>query len=166
MARAMADPLYSLYLTTGNSTDPAQATAARFQARLATEEQRIHGASNEIWPQRLGTSPWGLAGELNRYAAATGTQYGWRPVIGASTGSNPALLDAVKAVENGQPVPLLIGDFLPRHYVLLVGQVGTDLLVYDPSAAAVVQVKEQDFLRGDTTAIGFPHIEAVITPAH
>ncbi|HEY0471398.1 MAG TPA: hypothetical protein VGD34_07020 [Kribbella sp.] len=166
VARAMADPLYALYLTTGNSTDPAQASAAHFQARLTAEEQRIHSASNEIWPQSLGTSPWGIASELNRYATTTGTQYGWHPVIATSTGSNPTLLDAIKAVENGHPVPVLIGDFLPRHYVLMVGQVGTDLLFYDPSAAAIVQVKEQDFLRGDTTAIGFPHIEAVITPGH
>jgi hypothetical protein len=164
MARAMADPLYALYLTTGDSTSPAEAAPVKFQARLAAEEQRIHSASNEIWPQSLGTSPWGLTNELNRYTVATGTQYGWRPVVGTSAGQNPALREAITAGGNGRPVPVLIGDWLPRHYVLMVGQVGTDLLFYDPSEAAVVQVKEQDFLKGDASALGFPHIEAVITP--
>lgn len=165
MVRVMADPLYALYLTTGGSTDPSMAEPMQFKARLAAEEQRIHGSTNEVWPQRLGTSPWGLTSELNRYADATGTTYRWRLVVGTRGGGNPALRDAVTAVDNGQPVPVLIGDWVPRHYVLMVGQDGSDLLFYDPSTAAVVRVNEQDFLKGDPMALGFPHIEAVVTPA-
>jgi hypothetical protein len=166
VARAMADPLYSLYLTTGNSTDPAEAGSARFQARLAAEEDSIHRASNQLWPQSLGTSPWGLASELNRYADATGTQYGWRPVVGTSSGQNSALRDAITAVDNGHPVPVLIGGLLPRHYVLMVGQVGTDVLFYDPGASAVVELSQQSFLKGDSGTLGFAHVDAVITPTH
>jgi hypothetical protein len=164
MVRAMADPLYDLYLTTGGSTDPAGAEPLDFKARLAAEELRIHEATNEIWPQGLGTSPWGVASGLNRYTVATGTQYAWVPIVRTGDADNPALRDAVAAADNGQPVPVLIGDLVPRHYVVLVGHTGNNLLLYDPGSAAVVPVSAQDFLEGDASALGFAHIDAVITP--
>jgi hypothetical protein len=166
MARAMADPLYDLYLTTGDSTDPAAATPAQFQARVAAEEQRIHDATNVVWPKSLGTSPWGVSGELNRHVGATGTRYATRLLVGTRGGRiNPALRDAVTAVDRGQPVPVLIGDLLPHHYVLVVGHRGGDLLFYDPSDAEVVVVSEQAFLAGETSTLGYRHVMAVITPS-
>jgi hypothetical protein len=163
MARAIADPLYTLYLTTGGSNDPAAAGAAQFQARLATEEHRIHDASNTFWPQRLGSTPAGVSGELNRHADALGTRYDAR-LIGHARG-NPALRDAVTAARNGQPVPVLTGDWLPRHYVLLIGRDGGDLLLYEPTKGTVHQVGEQDFLDGNMRGLQYPHIQAVITPS-
>jgi hypothetical protein len=166
VARAMADPLYDLYLTTGDSTDPAAATPAQFQARVAAEEQHIHAATNVVWPKSLGTSPWGVSGELNRYIGATGTRYATRLVVGTlGGGTNQALRDAVKAVDSGQPVPVLIGDLLPHHYVLMVGHRDSDLLFYDPSYAEVVVVSEQAFLGGDVSTLGSSHVVAVITPS-
>jgi hypothetical protein len=166
MARAMADPLYTLYLTTGGGTDDRLADRDSFLARMAAEEQRIHDTTNVVWPQSLGTSPWGVSDELNRHADAMGTGFDWRLVDDTSAGSvDPALRDAVTAVDGGRPVPVLIGDQVPRHYVLMVGHDGSDLLFYDPSAAAVVRVSEQDFRNGTMRTLGFSHVQAVITPS-
>jgi hypothetical protein len=166
VARAMADPLYDLYLTTGDSTDPAAATPAQFQARVAAEEQRIHDATNVVWPKSFGTSPWGVRDELNRYVGATATTYDTRLFVGTRGGRiNPAFRDAVTAVDSGRPVPVLIGDVLPHHYVLMVGHRGSDMLFYDPGYAEVVVVSEQAFLGGDVSTLGYRHIMAVITPS-
>ncbi|MFI6826452.1 hypothetical protein ACIBG5_05085 [Kribbella sp. NPDC050241] len=162
MARAMADPLYALYLTTGDSTDRSDASAEHFQARLTAEEHRIHDATNRFWPKRLGSTPAGVSTELNRHADALGTRYKSRLVTG--TGGKPALEDAVKAAGSHQPVPVLIGDWIPRHYILLIGREGSDLLFYEPGYATVDRISAQSFLDGKIDVIGFHHVYAVITP--
>lgn len=161
MARAIADPMYALYLTTGNSADRADASAEQFQARLTAEEHRIHDATNHFWPQRLGSTPAGVSTELNRHADALGTRYESRSV----TGGKSALGDAVKAADSAQPVPVLIGDWIPRHYILLIGHEGGDLLFYEPGHAMVDHVSVQNFLAGKVAVAGYHHIYAVVTPA-
>jgi hypothetical protein len=162
MARAITDPLYALYLTTGDSADRADASAARFQARLTAEEHRIHDATNRFWPQRLGSTPGGVGSELNRHADALGARYESHLVTG--TGGKSALGDAVDAADSAQPVPVLIGDRVPRHYLLLIGRDGADLLFYDPAHARVDRITEQSFLDGKLNALRFRHVFAVITP--
>ena len=159
---AMTDPLYALYLTTGDSTDRADASASHFQARLTAEEHRIHNATNRFWPQRLGSTPVGLSSELNRHADALGARYEPRLVVGA--GGKSALRDAVDAAGNDQPVPVLIGNRIPRHYILLIGLDGPDLLVYEPGYATVDRISAQSFLDGKLDLIGFHHIYSVVTP--
>lgn len=163
MARASTDPLYALYLTTGDSTDRADASAAHFQERLTAEEHRIHDATNQFWPQRLGSTPAGVSTELNRHADALGTRYESRLVTG--TGGKSALGDAVRAAGNAQPVPVLIGNWIPRHYILLIGREGGDLLFYEPGHGRVDRINAQKFLDGKIDVIGFHHIYAVVTPA-
>lgn len=165
MARAMADPLYALYLTNGGSTDAAAADPVRFEQRLAAEEQRIHDSTNLVWPQSLGTPPWGVSDELNLHHEAFGTSFDWRLVDDTRAGSvDQALRDAVTSVDGGQPVPVLIGDSIPRHYVLMVGHDGSDLLFYNPKGE-LTRVSEQDFRDGNMSALGFRHVQGVITPS-
>lgn len=161
MARAMTDPLYALYLTTGDSTVRADAAAEQFQARLTTEEHHIHDATNRFWPQRLGSTPAGLSAELNRHADALGASYKPRLV----TGDKSALADAVDAAGSGQPVPVLIGGWIPQHYILLIGVDGADLVFYEPGYATVDRVEKQSFLDGKIDVVGFHHIYAVVTPS-
>lgn len=163
MARAITDPVYALYLTTGDSTDSAAAGVSQFEARLAAEELRIHDATNRFWPQRLGSTPAGVSSELNRHPDALGTRY--EPRLATGAGRNSALQDAVDAVDREQPVPVLIGNGVPKHYVLLVGRDGDDLLFYEPAYAAVGRVSRQAFLDRTLTALGFHHVFAVVTPA-
>ena len=167
VARAMIDPVYSLQLTAGGDPDaPAADSADAFTARLKAEEQRLHDSTNTLWPQRLGTTPWGVSGALNAHADAAGTGYDWHVVDDTDDRSvNPALHGAVAAVDQGYPVPVLIGDSYPQHYVLLVGHDGSDLLFYQPEhPGEVVRVGEQDFRNGNMSALGYRHVQAVITP--
>jgi hypothetical protein len=160
MARAIADPIYAFSLTSGGRGDRAAATAGQFEARLGAEEQRIHDATNTIWPKRFGTTPSGVAAELNRHAGALGTRYDAQ-LVGRG---DQVLRNAVTAARSGLPVPVLIGDWLPRHYVLLIGVDSRDLLFYEPDEATLIRVGVQDFLDGKAGPLGFPHVQAVITP--
>jgi hypothetical protein len=162
VARAMNDPLYAMTLTTDGNGNGL--SGAEFYDRLAAEEQRIHDSTNTLWPQSLGTSPWGLSGELNEHADSFGAQYDWRLVDDTDRGSvNPALDDAVGAVDAGYTVPVLIGDSYPAHYVLLVGHEGSNLVFYDPAGRLVV-VSEDDFRNGNLGALGYQHVQGVIVP--
>ncbi|HZM74754.1 MAG TPA: hypothetical protein VFC19_03455 [Candidatus Limnocylindrales bacterium] len=146
VTRAMNDPIYALSLDS--------------EERIRAEEQRIHDSTNRVWPQRLGTTPWGLTGELNRY----GTQYDWRAVDDTVAGSvNPALEAAVGAVDAGHTVPVLIGDGYPKHFVLLIGHEGGELVFYNPSGE-VTRVSEADFRDGNMSALGYRHVQGVVTP--
>jgi hypothetical protein len=159
MALAMADPYYALYLTTGDSTDRSVAGADQFQARLTAEEHRIHAATNRFWPQALGSTPLGMSAELNKYADALGTRYH------AQLADRSALTAAAEAAGNGYPVPVLIGNWIPRHYILLIGRAGDDLVYYEPGYATVGHLSVQAFERGDLSVIGFNHIYAVVGTA-
>jgi hypothetical protein len=158
MARAMNDPIYALTLTTDHHGNRLGGDA--FHERIKAEERRIHDSTNRVWPQRLGTTPWGLTGELNSY----GTQYHWRAVDDTIAGSvGTALEAAVGAVDAGHTVPVLIGDGYPKHYVLLIGHEGGELVFYNPSGE-VARVSEADFRDGNMSALGYRHVQAVVTP--
>lgn len=152
LARAMNDPVYALSLTTDERGHRLDGDA--FHERIQAEESRIHDSANGAWPQRLGTTPWGLTAELNRH----GMRYEWHAADGT------ALDAAVGAVDSGHTVPVLIGDGYPRHYVLMIGHEGGDLVFYNP-LGEVVRVSEADFRDGNTSALGYRHAQAVVTPA-
>ncbi|MGP3963090.1 WXG100-like domain-containing protein [Nonomuraea sp. 3N208] len=163
VARAMNDPLYALSLTTdenGNSLSPTE-----LREKFTAEQNRIHDSTNTVWPQSLGTSPWGLTDEMNQHADSFGAKYDWRLVDDTSAGSvNPALNDAVGAVDAGHTVPVLIGDSYPAHYVLLVGHEDDDLIFYNPLTAEMVRVSEDDFRNGNVSGLGYTHVQGVVTP--
>ncbi|MEO3875208.1 hypothetical protein ABGB18_41030 [Nonomuraea sp. B12E4] len=162
VARAMNDPLYALSLTTdgnGNSLSPTE-----LQQKFTSEQNRIHDDTNTLWPQSLGTTPWGLTDEMNKHADSFGGGYDWRLVDDTDAGSvNPALDDAVGAVDAGHTVPVLIGDSYPAHYVLLVGHEGDNLVFYNPSGE-VTRISEDDFRNGNVSALGYKHVQGVVTP--
>jgi hypothetical protein len=154
----MNDPVYTFSLTADEQGRPLP--GEDFYDRLKAEEQRIHDATNRVWPQALGTSPWGVVSELNRH----GAQYDWRVVDDTDRRCAGAALEAaVGAVDDGHTVPVLIGDGYPKHYVLLIGHEGENLVFYNPSGH-VVQVSEADFRTGNMSALGYRHVQAVVTP--
>ncbi len=163
IARAMNDPLYAITLTTDGHGNGL--TGDEFEARIAAEEERIHNATDPSWRHPIGTMPWGMNDEMNAHAGAFGTNYDWRWVDDTDGGSvNGALDDAVGAVDGGYTVPILIGDSYPAHYVLLVGHEGSDLVFYEPTAGRMVRVSESDFRDGNMSALGFEHVQGVVTP--
>jgi hypothetical protein len=164
IARAYVDPVLAFDLTTGgdaNGDDSGQAFAQRF-AKMQTD---LHDQTNTLWPERFGTTPWAMADYLNDHSGELGAGYGWSVTDDTDPASIGTALDqAVGAADRGQPVPLLVGDSIPRHYVLLLGHDGSDLIVYDPSGD-VMRVSEDDFRNGSMQGVGgWAHVQAVILP--
>jgi hypothetical protein len=166
VARAMTDPMYAFALTTGGRPDGPEASAPAFTARLKSEEQRIHRATNVLWPRVAGTTPWAVSRQLGQRHAEMGAVYGWRVFVGGVLGGAPAgaLRDALAAVDQGYPVPVLIGDGIPRHYVLLVRHDDDGLLFYQPTGGEIVRVPDRDFRRRNLGVLGFSDVKAMITP--
>jgi hypothetical protein len=182
MVRAMADPAYALWLTTGNKpNDPNATSQAAFAKRLADDEQHIHDTSTQgqlpgmprtpwndpnQWPEAGGTPPWGATKALNEYQHATGKSYGWH-VVDDTDGSNVdgALSSVERSVDGGTPVPIYVGDGIPRHVVVVVGHKGDQLQIYEPSAGKITTVSESDFRDGHMdNAGGWQHVDFVLTP--
>jgi len=175
-AQALSDPIFAYNLTTGPHGTPL--TGTQFAAKVAAEDQATHNFTNTVWPQSLGTSPWGVAAGMNGGAAggvgnpAGPAGYGVTWVDDTDPrNSYPALQQAISAVDAGYPVPILLAPTLGNlgngmHYVLITGHSGNLLSIYDPEGGTITQVPESDFLNGDMQAYdqGSPHVNAVIMP--
>jgi hypothetical protein len=138
-----------------------------FRARLsstewfADEQARVHAEVNRIWPRRLGTTPSGLARALNAYAAARGFRYRWR----LFRARRDKLVDVRRVVEAGWPVAMLVGRFIPRHWVLIIGVAGDDFECYEPSSGEVRSVDLNDVRRSRLIGLGFPRPFAFVLPS-
>ncbi|MEV3905238.1 hypothetical protein AB0K11_23200 [Mycobacterium sp. NPDC050551] len=169
VAGALMNPAYRAALL-----DPsAHAVTAPGRAWFAGEQGRIHAEVNRIWPRRLGTTPAGMARALTAQAAALGVRYRWR----LCHGRRDRLADVVTALDRTYPVAMLIGNWLPRHWVLLVDRDpdalardgdhdGDDVLrCYEPSSGAVVPVPMSAIRGAHLTGLGFPRPYAVVVPS-
>lgn len=152
VAAALLKPQYGTALRTAGS-------ASWFDA----EQVRVHRAVNRIWPRKLGMTPRGLARAIS---AQSPVRYHWRVCRGLVRRNDP-LSDVLTAVRDGRPVAMLIGNVIPRHWVLLIGaQVGGDQLrCYEPSSGAVLVVDPEAVRRSELTGLGFPRPFAFVLPA-
>jgi hypothetical protein len=170
-ARVLTDPIFAYSLTTG--PDGQSLTGSQFAARVAEVDAQTHDATNKIWPQSLGTSPFGVASGMNS-GAADGAKYGVQWVDDTdSANAYPALQHAISSVDAGHPVPVLLAPTLDGmahgtslHYVLITGHSSGQLSIYDPEGGTISQIPDSDFLNGTMQAIDFgaPHVNAVIVP--
>jgi len=157
VARADADPVFALSLTAGD-----------FAAAFAAARALVHDQTNVLWPERLGTSPAGMAAYLNRHPEL-GARYGWRMVDDTDRRAVSATLRTVlAAVDHGHPVPVLVADQnLTRgaHYVLLLGHDDGQVLLYNPAHGNSFRLPASDFLTGGLRSVaGFDHAQAVVVP--
>jgi hypothetical protein len=160
VVRALADPIYALHLTT------AADSGESFQRRLQDEERHVHDETDVLWPKAAGTPPWALSDLLNAGSGVWGARYRWvpvPPVISALV--NDVLGQALTAVGHGYPVPLLIGDLIPRHYVLLVSRDAAGALFYEPTSGAVIRLSGRDLRHRDFSLLGFAHLHGAILPS-
>jgi hypothetical protein len=167
VARAIVDPMYAFMLTTGGDPDGPGSSGPAFAARVADEERRVHRATNALWPRFAGTPPWGVVTALNERTAAAGLVYRSRMLLTEVTAGARARMVSVAlaALDAGYPVPLLTGDLLPRHYVLLVGRDDDGVLIYQPADGQVLWVSVEEFRHGDLSAVfGYPNVKGVFTP--
>src|SRR5690242_8254286 len=98
----------------GSLLGPGHAAELSDPAWFADEQAKVHAEVNRVWPRRLGTTPRGLARAIT--TRAPGVRYRWRPF----RGRRDRLSDVERAVAAGRPVAMLIGRFIPRHWVLIV----------------------------------------------
>jgi hypothetical protein len=176
-AQVLSDPIFAYGLTTGKGGTALSGT--QFAAQVTAVDQATHSYTNTVWPQSLGTSPWGVAAGMNGGAAggvgnpAGSAGYGVNWVDDTDPrNSYPALQQAISAVDAGYPVPILLAPTLGNlgngmHYVLITGHSGNQLSIYDPEGGTITQVSESDFLNGAMQAYdqGSPHVNAVIMPS-
>ncbi len=131
---AWADPaeVTRLEVPTGGKSLMGVGFGARYDAR----QKQVHGETNRFWPQALGTTPWGAVRWLRDHAPAAG-RYRVRLVDDTSAADVAQVMDAVGAALASRPVPLLVGSFVPRHYVLALHADGAGWRVYEPTSGQV-----------------------------
>jgi hypothetical protein len=165
VARAMVDPIYALQLTTGGRPDWTAESDSAFQDRLRAQEQRVHQDADRLWLKAAGTPPWGVSDQLNRGLAGLGVRYGWTLLVGGRPSKTAGVIRrALSAARQGYLVPILIGDVIPRHYVLLVHDGAAGAVFYEPTAGDVVVLPHRDLQRQDFRLLGFTHLKGAILP--
>lgn len=162
VAGALLDPTYRGVLT----GRPDEATG---RAWFAGEQSRVHDAVNRVWPRRLGTTPMGVARAISGHSARRGVRYGWRPadgLLGGLLGGRTGLAAVEAAVEAHWPVAMLVGNYVPRHWVLIVEAVPDRAAVncYEPSSGQVRVVELAAIRDGTLTNVGFPRPFAFVLP--
>lgn len=133
--------------------------------RFGEVQKRVHRQANRLWPRFLGTTPFGLLRWLHRHAPAAG-RYRLRWVDDTSPTDLTSAFDAVTAaVRAGRPVPLMVGTWLPRHWVLAVADTGRGWQVYEPSSGEL-RVLDPDVLHGRSAGpvLGWPRLHAALLP--
>ena len=157
VAGALVDPAYRARLTSGRD---GMAGRAWFD----WEQGRVHGAANMVWPRRLGTTPMGLARAIGVHSARYGVRYRWR--LRWRRGDD--LADVLAAVDAQWPVAMLVGNVIPRHWVLLVERdLEADpgvVRCYEPSSGQVRKIELAAIRGAALTNIGFPRAFAFVLP--
>jgi hypothetical protein len=150
VAGALMDPKYRAALSGPDSG----------QAWFADEQVRVHAKLNRVWPRRLGTTPTGMARALTAYSSSSGVRYRWRLFRGRRDGFS----DVRRSVEADLPVAMLIGRFMPRHWVLIVDTTWLQWQCYDPSSGEVCSVDVAAVRRSRLSGLGYPRPFAFVLP--
>ena len=129
-------------------------------ALFAAEQLRVHAEVNRIWPRRLGTTPWGMA----RALTAQGV-HGWGLLpLAAVPRPSRRLADVVAAVDADRPVAMLVGRFIPRHWVLVVDAAGDTLTCYEPSSGELRTADVAAVRESRLTGLGYRRPFAFVVP--
>lgn len=144
-------------MVAGALLDPRQRAALSDRAWFADEQARVHAQLNRVWPRRLGTTPAGMARALTGYSAV---RYRWR----LFRGRRDRLSDVQRAVDGDWPVAMLIGRFIPRHWVLIVEAGGPRWQCYEPSSGEVRPVEADAVRRSRLLGLGYPRPFAFVLP--
>jgi hypothetical protein len=153
----------SVAVVAGALVDPAYRSAVTGAPRswLDNEQLRIHREVNRVWPRMLGTTPMGIARALTMRTEVRGVRYRWR----LFRGGRDRLTDVVHFVKDGWPVAMLVGRFIPRHWVLIVGATGETLRCYEPSSGDVRPANIGALRHSRLTGLGYPRPFAFVLPS-
>jgi hypothetical protein len=144
----------------GALLDPGRQGELADPAWFADEQARVHAEVNRIWPRRLGTTPTGMARALTARSSSSGVRYRWR----LFRGRRDRLSDVRRAVAADLPVAMLIGRFIPRHWVLIVDVDWLQWQCYEPSSGEVRSVEVAAVRRSRLSGLGYPRPFAFVLP--
>jgi hypothetical protein len=144
----------------GALLDPGYRVALADRAWFDGEQARVHAEVNRVWPRRLGTTPRGMARALTAHGSSSGVRYRWR----LFRGRRDRLSDVRHAVEGDWPVAMLIGRFIPRHWVLIVDTTWLQWQCYEPSSGEVRSVDVAAVRRSRLSGLGYPRPFAFVLP--
>jgi hypothetical protein len=144
----------------GALLDPGRQGELADPAWFAGEQARVHAEVSRIWPRRLGTTPTGMARALTARSSSSGVRYRWR----LFRGRRDRLSDVRRAVEGDWPVAMLIGRFIPRHWVLIVEVDWLQWQCYEPSSGDVRSVEVAAVRRSRLSGLGYPRPFAFVLP--
>jgi hypothetical protein len=144
----------------GALLDPNHRATLSDRAWFDREQAKVHAEVNRVWPRRLGTTPTGMARALSARSVASGVRYRWR----LFRGRRDSLSDVSHSVESGLPVAMLIGRFIPRHWVLIVESAGPRWQCYEPSSGEVRSVDVDAVRRSRLSGLGYPRPFAFVLP--
>jgi hypothetical protein len=151
--RMIADPAYAHHVATAPP------------AAFAGAQRRVHRAANILWPRAFGVTPQGVVRTVNIHSAALGARYGWRPIDPERPHRvRAALAVAAASVDAGWPVPLLVGRWEPRHWVLVVAANGEILRCYEPTNGRIAAVTVADLAEGRAQGLGYRNPLAMAYP--
>ncbi|PZS36686.1 MAG: hypothetical protein DLM59_00545 [Pseudonocardiales bacterium] len=175
VSRMINDPAYAMYITQGFDPLTGQtstlSTADRFQdASLAMHDQTNgvvdHGGNIQPpWPEALGTTPAGVAHQMAGQGGSgiPGSGYGTDLTDPSNPGADYDHI--VAATQDGQTVPLYVGNAdAPRHIVLVTASSNDSLTIYDPSAGQMIDVSRADFESGHLNVAGWSQPWLAVTP--
>ena len=153
----------SVAVVAGALVDPDYHSAMTGSPRswFDDEQLRIHTEVNRVWPRMLGTTPMGIARALTTRTEIRGVRYRWRPF----RGRRDRLTDVLHHVKAGWPVAMLVGRFIPRHWVLIVGVNGETLQCYEPSSGDVRPAHVDALRHSRLTGLGYPRPFAFVLPS-
>jgi hypothetical protein len=153
-ARMIADPAFAHHITTAPP------------ATFAAAQQTVQRAANVLWPRLAGVTPWGVRAAMNVHSGLFGARYGVRPIDPTRPDRVRLALEAVGAsVTAGWPVPLLVGRWEPRHWVLALDTRGAEtLLCYEPTNGRVAAVTVEDLAARRAKGLGYKDLLAMVYP--
>ena len=145
VAEALDHDAYAAWLADGGR--------GRFDAEVLAMHRRstgpvdVAGRVQVPWTRLLGTPPWAVARQLS---ARRGHRHVAHPVL--PWGRRQAV-ERIRGAAAHSPVPLYVGNLLPRHVVLVLD---ADLTAYDPAQGRTVRLDPGELVGGRLTTVGWP----------
>lgn len=146
-AHAAADPLYALELTTGGHPgDPEHDNPEAFEERMREEETRVYDTRDDEDQDGM-TNDESEEIADSEIGAHTGSDYENRDFEDAGDRED-ALPEIRDSVNEGKPVPLSVRGDDSGHQIMIIGQEGDKLQIYNPWGFTT-WVSEDDFVNGN-----------------
>lgn len=175
MSRMINDPAYAMYITQGFNPLTGETSTLTPAERFHEESLAMHDRTNSVvdhsgnpqlpWPESLGTTPAGVANQMAGQGGSgiPGSGYGTDLTDPSNPGADYDHI--VTATQNGQTVPLYIGNgTAPRHIVLITASSNDSLTIYDPAEGKMMEVSRADFESGHLNVAGWSQPWLAVTP--